>query len=272
MQREIRMLNDNIRAAQLRPQQTGQIDRNEKGPFQSPGKSGQRLSKAAIAVLGVLGSTGACLRSVVMDTLIADNEISSKNYRMFRELSDAGLLEELKPRPDARGNTPYLMRLTEAGMQAYQRYFNRPAVLPKLDELLRRHKGLEHVWLNLRTADIFEHRFGYVIDVLPQVIQMDRHQIAPDLAATKGEKTIYVEVERTVKQSDAFAQKIDNMMLLNGDNLYFVVPDTAVQSSIVSQASIWYYKSHRPVELFICNLSVLTKESIEPWTMTRTLG
>ncbi len=272
LQRQIRRLNDEIRAAQLKSQQVSPLDEDEAVPVRISGKSKLNLSKAAIAALRVLGSTGACLRSVVIDTLISDGTISGENSRMFRDLSNAGLLEELKPRQDIPGNTPYLIRLTEAGMQAYQRYFNRPAVLPKLDELLRRHKGLSHVFLNLRTADIFEQRFGYIVDRLPQAVQVDGHQIAPDLAMTRGEKTIYVEVERTTKKSEAFAQKINNMMLLNGDNLYFVVPDTPIQSSIVSQASIWYYNAHRTVNLHICNLSILDKEATEPWTMTRAIG
>ncbi len=237
-----------------------------------PTVSRDGLSPEALAALRVLGETGACLRKPVTERLLAEGVLAQESVKPFQELEAAGLLEQHKPKVESVGNTPYLLRLTEAGMEAYRERFGVEPVAPRLDVLLRRHKSIEHVWLNLKAAQVLED-FGYAVDVAPSAVRTeDGRQIAPDLAATKDGKTIYVECERTAKRGEVFARKIENMLRLNGDALYFVVPDTAMQSTVVSLVGEWAYRTRRPVTLHVCNLAKLGKGGDEPWTMTRRIG
>ena len=237
----------------------------------SPPPSSDGLSPAALAALRVLGETGACLRKPVTERLLAEGVLAQESVKPFRELEAAGLLEQHKPKVESVGNTPYLLRLTERGMEVYRERFGAEPVEPCLDVLLRRHKSIEHVWLNLKAARVLED-FGYAVDVAPSAVRTeDGRQIAPDLAATKEGKTIYVECERTAKRGEAFARKIGNMLRLNGDALYFVVPDTAMQSTVVSLVGEWAYREQRKVTLHVCNLAKL-KGGDEPWTVVRRIG
>ena len=230
------------------------------------------LSSEALAALRVLGETGACLRKPVTERLLAEGVLSRESVKPFQELEREGLLEQHKPKVESVGNTPYLLRLTEEGLRAYREHFGAEPAEPCLDVLLRRHKSLEHVWLNLKAAQVLE-EFGYTVDVVPPEVRTeDGRQIAPDLAATKDGKTIYVECERTAKRGEAFARKVENMLRLNGDALYFVVPDTAMQSTVVSLAGEWAYRERRPVTLHVCNLAKLGKGGDEPWTVVRRIG
>ncbi len=242
------------------------------GPVSPASVSPDGLSAEALAALRVLGETGACLRRPVTERLLAEGVLVQESVKPFQELEAAGLLEQHKPKVESVGNTPYLLRLTEAGIQAYRERFGGEPVEPLLDQLLRRHKSIEHVWLNLKAAQVLEEH-GYTVDLLPAPVRTeDGHELAPDLAATKDGKTIYVECERTAKRGEAFAQKLENMLRLNGDALYFVVPDTGMQSTIVSLVGEWAYRERRPVALYVCNLAKLEQGGDEPWTVVRRIG
>ena len=236
-----------------------------------PSPSSDGLSPEALAVLRVLGETGACLRRPVTERLLAEGVLAQESVKPFQELERIGLLEQHKPKVESVGNTPYLLRLTDAGMRAYREYFGEDPAEPCLDKLLRRHKSLEHVWLNLKAAQVLE-EYGYTVDIVPSDVRTeDGRQIAPDLAATKDGRTIYVECERTAKRGEAFARKLENMLRLNGDALYFVVPDTNMQNIVVSLVGEWVYRERKKVTLYVCNLAKL-KGGDEPWTVVRRIG
>ncbi|MDW8029255.1 MAG: hypothetical protein RMK94_12785 [Armatimonadota bacterium] len=235
-------------------------------PASGPGD----LSPEALAALRILGETGACLRRPVMDRLLEEGVLERESVRPFQELEAAGLLEQVKPRIESIGNTPYLLRLTDAGRQAYRQRFGAEPAEPLLDRLLRRHKGEEHVWLNLKAAEVLE-RFGYAVDLLPDPIRVEGRHIDPDLVAVRDGKAIYVECERTGKSDEAMARKWENMLLLNGDALYVFVPDTKIQSAVVSSVGMWAYHARRKLTLYICNLAKLTDEAQTPWTLVRSL-
>jgi hypothetical protein len=124
------------------------------------------------------------------------------------------------------------------------------------------------VWLNLKAAEVLE-RFGFSVDLLPPVLRVEGREIAPDLAAAKDGRTIYVECERTVKGLEETFRKWENMLLLNGDALYVFVPDTKIQSAVVSSVGMWTYRSRRKARLYVCNLAKLSEEAAEPWTLVR---
>lgn len=230
------------------------------------------LSPGALAALRVLGETGVCLRKPVMERLLAEGVLSRESVKPFQELEAAGLLEQHKPKVESVGNTPYLLRLTTEGMRVYRERFGAEPAEPLLDRLLRRHRSIEHVWLNLKAAQVLE-EYGYAVDLLPPPVRTeDGHEIAPDLAATKDGETIYVECERTAKRGEGFARKLENMLRLNGDALYFVVPDTDMQNIVISLAGEWAYRNRRKVRLHICNLAKLDRGADGPWTLVRVIG
>ena len=235
-------------------------------PASSSAGSGD-LSPEALAALRILGETGWPLRKPVMERLLAEGALERESVRPFQELEAAGLLEQLKPRVESVGNTPYLLRLTERGREEFRRRFGREPAEPLLDRLLARHKSEEHVWLNLKAAEVLE-RFGFSVDLLPPVLRVEGREIAPDLAASRDGKTIYVECERTAKGEEIF-RKWENMLLLNGDAIYVFVPDTKIQSAVVSSVGMWTYRSRRKARLYVCNLAKLSEEAAEPWTLVR---
>jgi len=232
-----------------------------------PGDAGG-LSREALAALRILGETGAPLRRPVMERLLAEGVLERESVRPFQELEAAGLLEQIKPRIESVGNTPYLLRLTEAGREEYRRRFGAEPAEPVLDRLLRRHKSEEHVWLNLKAAEVLE-RFGYAVDLFPAPVRAEGRHIDPDLVAVKDGKAIYVECERSVKGDEDLSRKWENLALLNGDALYVFVPDTRIQSAVVSAVGVWAYRARRRVTLHICNLARLTEEADSPWTLVR---
>ena len=59
------------------------------------------------------------------------------------------------------------------------------------------------------------------------------------------------------------------MLLLNGDAIYVFVPDTRIQSAVVSSVGMWAYQSRRRARLYVCNLAKLSEEAAEPWTLVR---
>jgi|GEM_PF-1608630 len=235
-------------------------------PASSSAGSGD-LSPEALAALRVLGETGWPLRKPVMERLLQEGALGRESVRPFQELEAAGLLEQRKPRGGSVGNTPYLLRLTERGREEFRRRFGREPAEPLLDRLLACHKSEEHVWLNLKAAEVLE-RFGFSVDLLPPVLRVEGREIAPDLAASRDGKTIYVECERTAKGEEIF-RKWENMLLLNGDALYVFVPDTKIQSAVVSSVGMWTYRSRRKARLYVCNLAKLSEEAAEPWTLAK---
>jgi hypothetical protein len=233
----------------------------------SPSAGSGGLSPEALAALRILGETGWPLRKPVMERLLQEGALERESVRPFQELEAAGLLEQLKPRVESLGNTPYLLRLTERGREEFRRRFGREPAEPLLDRLLARHKSEEHVWLNLKAAEVLE-RFGFSVDLLPPVLRVEGREIAPDLAASRDGKTIYVECERTAKGEEIF-RKWENMLILNGDAIYVFVPDTRIQSAVVSSVGMFAYQSRRRARLYVCNLTKLSEEAAEPWTLVR---
>lgn len=255
-------------AARLREELEGlrRAMREARAAGAEPAGSGD-LSPAARAALRILGETGAVLRRPVMERLLREGVLDRESVKPFQELEAAGLLEQIKPRIESVGNTPFLLRLTERGREEYRRRFGADPAEPLLDRLLRRHKSEEHVWLNLKAAEVLE-RFGYVVDLLPEPVRIEGRHIDPDLAAVRDGKAIYVECERTAK-GEELDRKWENMLLLNGNALYVFVPDTKIQSAVVSAVGLWAYRARRKLALHICNLAKLSDDAEEPWTLKR---
>jgi len=62
---------------------------------------------------------------------------------------DTELLEILEPKSGKQGRPPQILKLTEQGREAFLILFNKEAVPSELNELMKRHKSLEHALLNL---------------------------------------------------------------------------------------------------------------------------
>ena len=55
----------------------------------------------------------------------------------------------------------------------------------------------------------------------------------------------------------------------NGGAIYVFVPDTRIQSAMVSSVGMWAYQSRRRVPLYVCTLAKLSEEASEPWTLAK---
>ena len=79
---------------------------------------------------------GFCLRAGVANAIGFKDATSGAARRVFNDLRERGLLEEERPQAETVGRTPYLLRLTERGREAFRALFGQEPVEPEYDRLL----------------------------------------------------------------------------------------------------------------------------------------
>ena len=109
-----------------------------------------------------------------------------------------GLIEAFTPNLGKGGRPSQLLKLTGRGREAFLLLFEKKATPSELDELLKRHKTIEHTALNLAGAAALRDWLEAQVDMYPPTITLDGgRQFAPDLSAVLPDgRTIYVECER----------------------------------------------------------------------------
>ncbi len=205
-------------------------------------------------IVRILGETGECRRTKVAEAVAQPFQVepdSGSVRRCIQSLQEAGLifLEEVKT--IARGRSPLLLGLTPKGCQAY-RALSGLEPRPLFEQLRDRHKSLEHLYLNLEVADILRDA-GYDVDLTPPTMTLaDGSKFAPDLSATRGGQTVYVECERDTRKDDAWQRKWEIACMATGGVICVATPDRAAMNIVGS--AIRHQMTGQNIKLFMTNL------------------
>ena len=225
----------------------------------------------------LLGATGKCLRPELLDQIAESWKVDPKSGSLrgivSRLESQWELLEILKPKSDRRGNAPHFFRLTERGQKAYLALFGEKARPSQLDELLKRHKNLEHVLLNLEASHMLRTRLNAAVDLYPPRIMLDDgRQFVPDLAATlpDSDETIYVECERH-RTNRRQERKWQNIYDGTGGRIYIICPTKQIRSQVTSEINEWAGR-HRELILKATDIDSLESRRDKFWFYSRQRG
>lgn len=209
-------------------------------------------------VLRVIGLRGLSLRSDVAKAVTSlDSSTSGTARRLFDRLGDLGVIEEERPRGEIGGGTPYLLRLTERGKEAFQLLFDDEPVESEYDRLMARHKSPEHVLLNMKARDVLLEAGADSVDMYPRPVTLpDGGRLDVDLVAVFDGEPLYIEAERS-RSKKVREAKWTNLASIAG-NLYVVVPNKKVKSAVISEITKWAYDDRdraAGVVLHVCCLS-----------------
>jgi len=227
------------------------------------------------AVLRVLGFQGLCLRQSIEKALAGEGTAGATAWvwRTLERLRERGLIEQEIPEGESRGRTAHFYWLTDRGRQAFRLLYGWEPVESEYHRLKARHKGDEHIALNLQARDVFVKR-GAMVDLYPKrvVIQGEFYH-DPDLVVIfPGEdRPLYVECERRTSGLRTRDNKWAHYAKVTSD-FYFVVPNDRVQSGILSEVTEWVIRTRQPaITVRICNLSALTGDESPLWNVERVL-
>jgi hypothetical protein len=207
------------------------------------------------ALIKLMGDTGECRRTKLADELAQQLSIQSRSAsigRYIQNLAKAEVISIQETARIARGSAPEILLLTEKGRDIYRSLFGRePSRL--YDRLLARHKSVEHLYLNLETADLLRAE-GYAVDLEPPLMTLaDGSKFMPDLIASKDSETLYVECERETRKNElAWAHKWEIALVAAQGVIRVVTPDKAAMRALGS--GIQFALGKRDLKLFMTNL------------------
>ena len=187
--------------------------------------------------------------------------------RLFERAVRAGWLVTARPKPDVRGRSTELVRLSEAGVEEVRRGWGLEAVPSEWERLVARHGSDAHVLLTLDARDHLL-RFGATaVDLDPTPVPTpDGGTFAPDLVVVLEGRPLYVECERdTRKDRAARARKWANYCQVT-QAFCLVCPDAAAQKAIVSEITAWALEAHHAVRLHV---ACLARAADRLWTLER---
>ncbi len=207
------------------------------------------------ALVKLMGDTGECRRNKLAENLARQLSIEPRSAsigRYIQNLAEAEVISIQETARIARGSAPEVLLLTEKGRDIYRSLFGRePSRL--YDRLLARHKSVEHLYLNLETADLLRAE-GCAVDLEPPVMTLaDRSKFMPDLVASKDSETLYVECERETRKNElAWVRKWEIVLAATQGIIRVVTPDKAAMRTLGS--GIQFALGERDLKLFMTNL------------------
>jgi hypothetical protein len=207
------------------------------------------------ALVKLMGDTGECRRNKLADELAQQLSIQPRSAsigRYIQNLADAEVISIQETARIARGSAPEVLLLTEKGRDIYRSLFGREPTRV-YDRLLARHKSVEHLYLNLETADLLRAE-GYAVDLEPSAITLaDGSKFMPDLIASKDSETQYVECERETRKNDlGWVRKWEIVLTATQGDIRVVTPDKAAMRALGS--CIQFALGERNLKLFMTNL------------------
>ena len=247
---------------------------------QSPGPwfdhwRGHKHFERSKDLVHLLGESGTSRRSALREHLNERWSVSSREAMKSatRLSTESGLIEILTPQGGKQGRPPQLLKLTDRGRDAFLLLFSRDAVPSELDELMKRHKSLEHTVLNLEAAAMLRERLAAAVELYPPTITLDGgRRFVPDLVATLPDgEMIYVECERDTGKNRADRErKWQNTYDATGARIYVICPDPGTRSAITSEISEW--SGTRPIQVRATDVTTLNKRDDAFWFYQRPRG
>jgi len=218
-------------------------------------------------VILVAGGTGLAWRMDIAEQLGQWWDVTPRSggvRRAFGRLKEHTLIDLIRPQRDISSWRPgYLVGLTDRGAEAYRFLRGEDPATSQLAELMRRHKTLEHVALNLKMAEVLW-QAGYGIEIFPDVVPVgDGKVYYPDLKADFEGETIYVECERAIegKKLQAMAKKLDLYREATNTGFYFATPTESDRGRLLTMLS--EMEKHGAVPLHTTSIEYLEAEDYE---------
>jgi hypothetical protein len=226
-------------------------------------------------LIHLIGESGISQRAALRERLNEMWNTRSKGptIQAVNLSRDTELLEILEPKSGRQGRPPQLLKLTERGREAFLILFSKEAVPSELDELVKRHKSLEHALLNLEAAAMLRERLNASVDMYPPTIVLDGgRQFAPDLAVTLPDgEVIYVECERGTNDDYVVRdRKWQNIYDATGGKIYVICSDYDSRGKVTSEISRW--SGTRQVTVRATDLTTLNKRDDQFWFYQRPRG
>jgi len=219
---------------------------------------GERIFKRTAALVAVMGETGECRRPrlarLVGERLGLDARHSGVK-RTFSYLRKKEFVKISEFKQVISGGSTHLLRLTPKGQKAYLFLTETETVPSLLDEMLRRHKSLEHAFLNMEAADLLEDA-DFTVDRFPaRMVLLEGKQFVPDLGAVSPDgEVLWVEVERDTRKSLRDRQKKwDIYHEATGGHFVVITADRSAMQTIKSEITFWV--SERPLRLWMTNVT-----------------
>jgi len=221
------------------------------------------------ALLHLLATTGLSRRKEIERLLQERHGVpeGGSMQRLFERAVRAGRLVTARPKPDVRGRSTELVRLSEAGVEEARQRWSLEPLPSEWQRLAARHGSDAHVLLTLEARDHLL-RFGAtVVDLDPDPVPTpDGGTFAPDLVAVLEGRPLYVECERdTRKDPAARARKWTNYYQVTQD-FCLICPDAAAQKAIVSEITAWALEAQHAVRLHV---TCLVRAADRLWTLER---
>lgn len=144
---------------------------------------GSRGFDSEEAVVRTRGLPGLCLRPSLVGALVGKGFVGDGTtvWRALKRLQDRGLVEQKVPETEARGKAAHFYWLSDKGRQAFQLLYGQEPVESEYHLLKARHKGHEHIALNLQARDVFVAREA-TVDLYPwRVVIQGEFYHDPDL-------------------------------------------------------------------------------------------
>jgi len=221
------------------------------------------------ALLRLLATTGLSRRKEIERLLQERHGVpeGGSMQRLFERAVRAGWLVTSRPKPDVRGRSTELVRLSDAGVEEVRRRWGLEPLPSEWQRLVARHGSDAHVLLTLDARDHLL-RFGATaVDLDPAPVPTpDGGTFAPDLVAVLEGRPLYVECERdTRKDPVARKRKWANYYQVTQD-FCLICPDAAAQKAVVSEITAWALEAQRAVRLHVACLARTTDRL---WTLER---
>lgn len=182
------------------------------------------------------------------------------------------MIDRVTPKAESRGRASHLYYLTDKdkGCEAFRLFFGEEAAESEYHRLRAGHESDKHVLLNLQARDVFVAR-GATVDLYSQPVTIRGLTFDPDLVVMfpDEDKPLYIECERIVPKRRRDT-KWQHYAAVTQD-FYFVVPNTKVQSQILSEIIGWILRTGHSVTVRICNLSELAAGGASLWTVEERL-
>lgn len=230
-------------------------------------RESKTFERSSLAIR-VMGATGMALRPSILRAmaqrlaLSADNSSLDDALLRLLEADESGrpaLVELIAGTPkqgaSSGGNYPDVLRLTAAGIIAYQCLTGQAARENDYDRLCPLHSSPEHTILNLQATEILTEA-GYVIQGQAQAISLPNGgEFVPDLTAVEPASgaLIFIEVERDVHKDPAVRkQKWLNLHAVSHGNLYIFCDNLSCQRKV--QAEINQALGGLPFNSYLTNL------------------
>lgn len=210
------------------------------------------FEKTSTAII-LMGETGVALRPSLIKQMAARLSLSGENKgldeavnwlmrpedSLFPALAEeiVGLCEQGS---SAGGNLPTVLRLTEAGKNAYQLLTGKVALESRFDSLLKRHASPEHTILNIQVLEVLVEE-GYQIRGQAQSIQLPDGSYIPDIVAVdpRTGEMIFIEVERDVhKDKISRKQKWMRAYEASNGNVYVFCDNLACQRAVQAEINL----------------------------------